>query len=126
MQAKLAKKKDVVVVSLSGKIDVENAEPFRKACIDQLSRQGEKVVFNLNGLSFVGSNGIMPFVRTLDEFKKSTNLELKFCQVGSEFKKIFAASPLAELEIFESVEMAVESFQPQPLQPVSGDEGNSL
>ncbi len=113
MQAKLSKKQDVVVVSLSGKVGVENAEPFRKACINDLAKRGSKVVFNLSDLNFVGSNGIMPFVKTISEFKQITNSELKFCQVGSEFKKIFAASALAEVEIFESEEQALDSFSPE-------------
>ena len=34
----------------------------------------------------------------------------KFCEVGSEFQRIFAASPLHSIETFESEERALESL----------------
>ena len=110
MKAKLAKKNDVMIVSLSGRIDVEFAEPFREACLGKIAKSSDKIVFNMNELSFVGSNGIMPFVRTMMDLAKNEKAKLKFCEVSSEFKKIFAASPLQNIEIFESEDKAVDSF----------------
>ena len=111
MKAKLSKKEDVVIVNLSGRIDVEYTEPFRQACLSDIAQRAEKIIFNLNGLSFVGSNGIMPFVEALNDLAKTKNAKVKFCQVGSEFQKIFAASPLANIEICENEDKAIESLQ---------------
>ena len=110
MRAKMAKKKDVVVVSLSGRIDMEYAEPFRQACLTDIAARGKNIVFNMEDLSFVGSNGITPFVRTIVDLVQSQNSTLKFCGVGAEFKKIFAASPLQNIEVFENEDSAVEAF----------------
>ncbi len=53
----------------------------------------------------------MPFVEALNDLAKSKNAKVKFCQVGSEFQKIFAASPLANIEICENEDKAIESLQ---------------
>ena len=114
MKAKLSKKEDVVIVNLSGRIDMEYTEPFREACLSDIASRSEKIVFNMNELSFVGSNGIMPFVNAIYDLAKEKKGQLRFCGVGSEFQKIFAASPLAGIEICESEDKALESFSRIP------------
>ncbi|NQZ19570.1 MAG: STAS domain-containing protein [Bdellovibrionales bacterium] len=113
MKAKISQKQDVVIVNLSGRIDMEYTEPFREACLNQIAKSSEKIVFNLNGLSFVGSNGIMPFVKAIHELAQEKQGQLRFCEVGSEFQKIFAASALANIEICDSEDKAIESFMPK-------------
>src|SRR5690348_10203650 len=90
MQAKIRKDGDVTVVELEGRLDFETAEPFRETCQDILSNS--KVVFNLAGLNFVGSSGIGAFVNTLREFSVKSPIPPKFCNLKSEFKKVFKAS----------------------------------
>ena len=129
MKAKMSKKQDVVVVSLSGRVEVENAEPFRHACLNAIPTLGKKIVFNMSGLSFVGSNGITPFVRAIVELTEKSDSTLKFCEVGSEFQKIFAASPLHIVETFESEERALASLlrpaePPQTLYPATAVNSN--
>jgi anti-anti-sigma factor len=106
MEAKVLKKNGVTVVNLKGFIDIETAEPFREACRKSLSKS-EKVVFNLEGLNFVGSNGILPFVETLHDLCDQATVQIKFCSVSSEFQKIFKASPLRDVEIFNDEGAAV-------------------
>jgi anti-anti-sigma factor len=100
MEANVMKKNGVTVVNLKGFIDIETAEPFREACRKSLSAKGGKVLFNLEGLNFVGSHGILPFVETLHDLCDQEAIEIKFCSVSSEFQKIFKASPLRDVEIF--------------------------
>lgn len=112
MEAKVLKVKGVTVVNLKGFIDVETAAPFRDACIKTFksasqAAQGNKVVFNLEQLQFVGSNGIIPFVESLHDICDQETIEVKFCRVGSEFKKVFQASPLRDIEIFNDEEGAI-------------------
>jgi len=107
MEAKVLKKNGVTVVNLKGFIDVETAQPFREACLKSLGQTGNKVVFNLEGLNFVGSNGILPFVETLYDLYGQDKVEIKFCKVSSEFQKIFKASPLRDVEIFNDETSAV-------------------
>ncbi len=109
MQAKIRKDGDVTVVELQGKLDFETAEPFRETCQDVLINN--KVVFNLADLSFVGSSGIGNFMNTLKEFAKTNPVPPKFCNVRSEFKKIFSSGEEQGFQIFEDEEAALQSFE---------------
>jgi anti-anti-sigma factor len=111
MQAQLSIKDDVIIVNLSGRINMEYTEPFRDACLKVIPKRSKKIVFNLKELSFVGSNGIMPFVQTLNDLASLSETELRFCQVSSEFKKIFASSALANILILDSEDKAIASLR---------------
>jgi anti-sigma B factor antagonist len=107
VQAKIRKDGDVTVVELEGRLDFETAEPFREKCQNILSNS--KVVFNLSALSFVGSSGIGVFVNTLREFSQSSPVAPKFCNLKSEFKKVFRATD-ESFQIFEDENSALSSF----------------
>ncbi len=111
MKAKLLVKEDVVVVNLSGRIEMEYTDIFREACLNEIGRRGNKIIFNLQELSFVGSNGIMPFVGALTALAEIENKQLRFCGVGAEFKKVFAASPLAAVQILDNLDRAFDSLK---------------
>lgn len=119
MEAKVLKVNGVTVVNLKGFIDVETAAPFRDACIKSFSKNGQKVVFNLEKLQFVGSNGIIPFVESLQDICDQESIEVKFCRVGSEFKKVFQASPLRDVEIFNDEEGAISAFSGKKAEDIS-------
>jgi anti-anti-sigma factor len=116
VQARLKTQDDVVIVYLSGRVDVETAEPFRAACLREF--KGKRIVFDFSGLSFVGSQGILPFLETLQAFQERAPGTFNFSGVGTEFRKVFAATPLTSVSIYESVETAIlvhtspELFQP--------------
>ncbi len=111
MKAELSTAGDVVIVSLSGRINMEYTDIFREACLKEIGGRANKIIFNLQKLSFVGSNGIMPFVGALTDLAQTEKKHLRFCGVGSEFKKVFAASPLAGIQIFETTDGAVASLR---------------
>ncbi len=111
MKAQLEKIEDVVVINLSGRIEMEFTDVFREACLKDFPRRSNKIIFNLKELSFVGSNGIMPFVDALTDLAKTQKAQVRFCQVSSEFKKIFAASPLSSIQIFDQQDQAILSLR---------------
>ena len=108
MQAKIRKDGDVTVIELKGRLDFETAEPFRETCEEILSNS--KVVFNMSGLSFVGSSGIGSFVSTLREFSRRAPVAPRFCNVKSEFKKVFKSTDEEAFRIFDSEQLALQSF----------------
>jgi anti-anti-sigma factor len=108
MQASVNREGDVVVVQLSGRVDVETAEPFREACLKKLA--GQKVVFDFQRLGFVGSSGILPFLETMQRFVEAHPENLKFSNVGSEFRKVFAATPLNIVKVYETSQAAALSY----------------
>ncbi len=111
MKAELSLQDDVMIVNLSGRINMEYTEVFREACLKQIGTRSNKIIFNLKELSFVGSNGIMPFVGALTTLAQGQNKQIRFCGVGSEFKKIFAASPLATIQILDDTDKAILSLR---------------
>ncbi len=108
MQAQMAVVGDCVVVHLGGRLDVETAVPFRRALLTQLA--DKKVVFSFKTLSFVGSSGILPFLETMQEFMQMNPNGIRFCYVGSEFKKILSATALGTISIYENEVQAAASF----------------
>ena len=111
MKAKISNLGDVVIVNLSGRIDMEYSQLFREACLDDIARRADKIIFNLKGLSFVGSNGITPFVEALSDLASQDRKKIHFCQVSSEFQRIFAASTLSHLQIFNDQDHALASIR---------------
>ena len=111
MKAELSVKKDVVIVNLSGRIDLEYSNHFREACFKDIGKRFDKIIFNLEELSFVGSNGIMPFVGTLKDLSGMAQKRLRLCGVGSEFRKIFSVSPISGIQIFETTDSAIVSLR---------------
>ena len=108
MQARIKEDNDILIVDLIGRIDIEATVGFEQACHHLANR---KVVFNCQDLSFVGSNGIKPFLEAMTDLVENKAAQLKFCSVGSEFKKIFAASRVSHVEIFDDVHCAVDAFR---------------
>lgn len=110
MLAKIKSKGPVTVVELDGHIDFETAKPFREKCtvIIEKAKASPKILFNMQGLKFVGSSGISSFIQTLKELNIHRP---KFCGVGSEFKKLFKIySPDETFEIFLNEDEAIKSF----------------
>lgn len=108
MQARVSNEGEVVVVHLLGRIDMESADGFRKVCLEKFTQS--RVVFNFQSLSFVGSSGIIPFLETMQAFKSANTRGFKFSNVGTEFRRLFAATPLHDILIFENFQLASRSF----------------
>lgn len=108
MQAFVNREGDVVVVELSGRVDVETAGPFREIILRKFS--GQKLVFDFQKLGFVGSSGILPFLETLQRFSEANPEKLKFSSVGVEFRRVFAATPLNTVKVYETSDLAMHSY----------------
>ena len=115
MQAEFEMVDGIMVIHLKGRLSYEWAGVFRLSCRQQLMRrQCAKIVFNLSQLSFVGSSGINEFLATITELSSKDSSQIKFCGVATEFQRIFQASPLKDIEIYENDKKARLSFQMNP------------
>lgn len=108
MKAMIRQEGEVFVIHLKGKIEFDSTEPFRDTVLSHLKSQ--KVVFNLESLNFVGSNGITSFIETMVELCNSQGSSVHFCNLSSEFQRIFEASPIRSLKVFENEFVAKSSF----------------
>ena len=111
MEAKIQKEGDVTIVHLRGRLDFESSEPFRKTCLQDLTQ--EKVIFNLNELSFVGSSGVTDFVDTIVSLSEKNDFGVKCYGVSSEFKKIFETRSDKGVEIYDDEMTARKAFEDQ-------------
>lgn len=116
MEAWIEKTGDVVVVHLRGRVDYETVTPFRNHCAKHLVK--EKVVFNLAQLSFVGSIGLTDFLETVTQLSSSAPFGIKFAAVSNEFRRLFEASEIQKLEIYENTERALMAFQGLAVSPM--------
>ncbi len=109
MRAEITKNGEITIVSLEGQISFDTITPFRDHCMTKL--KGAKVVFDLGQLNFVGSIGITSFFEIIKDVVEMKTLEPKFCNVKSEFHKLFTAWFSNNVEIYEQKEHAIYAFQ---------------
>lgn len=110
LRASLLNQGEITVIALEGKLDFENQDILRENIIT-LSRQGKKVVVDMEGLSFVGSSGITHFIRSLYELQEKGLKVPHLCNVRSEFRKIITAYDInKEFSIHENREAALGGF----------------
>lgn len=109
----------ITIVHLGGRLDVESAAMFRDACLSSTSALlNQKVVFDFSQLSFVGSTGILTFLEAIQKFSNINVEGCKFSSVGSEFRKVFAATPLQTIGIYENSELAVLAYNSPEAAPL--------
>jgi len=102
--------KTMILVHLRGRVDLETIEPFVN-CLNQL--KDYEVIFNMQALSFVGSNGISSFVDSIRNLARTSTKAVKFCGVGTEFRRIFMATLAQDIEIYEDIHRAQMAFRPR-------------
>jgi hypothetical protein len=72
--------------------------------------KGEKVIFDLAQLNFVGSTGMTSFFEIIKDLVELKVLDLKFCSVKTEFQRLLQAWFADHVEIYELKEHAVHAF----------------
>ena len=107
MQAHLRRHGDVMVISISGALSIEETQPFREACLREFL--GKKIVFNMAGANFVGSTGIQAFLETLRAMGEAEH-GVHVVGVKSEFRRIISSLEAQKIEIFEDETTAVKEW----------------
>lgn len=64
----------------------------------------------MRALSFVGSSGLTNFVDVIREFRGKAVHPVKFCGLNQEFRRLFWASEMQDLEIYGDAVLAHSSF----------------
>lgn len=108
MEAKVQLKSGVVVVDLSGRVDIEKAMIFKEAIKGQLTNR--KIVFNMEKLSFVGSTGIQSLFQAFREIHQENFCQMKIAGMKPDFRRVWHLNPSVELEIFENIDVALSSY----------------
>ena len=107
MEARLRKDGDITIIHIFGHLTYEEVDRFNAVCNQLLD---EKVVFNFDGLSFVGSSGITSFFSAIENLAKRSSVRPKVCCMGLEFKKCINNLVGNSFDYFETEFLALKSF----------------
>jgi len=108
MQLKMVLDGEITIISLSGRIDIDKTQSFKKACLENFS--DKKLIFCMKNLSFVGSTGIQSFFGVLNELKTSNKVDVKISGLNSDFRRLLTFSECSQLDVHEDIEGALQSF----------------
>jgi len=101
---------DIVVLDISGEIDLYNAPEIKDTINQLIEDQKYNVIINLEKVSYIDSSGIGALISSLSSLKKYQG-GLKIINVYASVRKVFELTKLTSfLEIFDSESDAVSSF----------------
>ena len=75
-------------ISLSGDIDLGNAETFYQTVMDAYTKAPANVIFDCKELNFIDSTTLGTFVKILKSLK-ADGKNMKICNLQSKIKKLF-------------------------------------
>lgn len=101
---------DIVVLDISGEIDLYNAPEIKDTINQLIEDQKYNVIINLEKVSYIDSSGIGALISSLSSLKKYQG-GLKIINVYVSVRKVFELTKLTSFfEIFDSESDAVSSF----------------
>lgn len=102
MFAQVENAEKYTIIKISGRLDIDKTPLFKIACMKQF--QGQKIIFSLSNLSFVGSTGIQTFFQAIKEIQ--TKNQCKIVGLSSDFKRVSHLPELQGLEFHETLAQA--------------------
>ncbi len=103
-------KDDIVVLDITGEIDLYNAPEIKDIINKLIEEKKYNVIINLEKVSYIDSSGIGALISSLSNLKKYQG-GLKIINVYASVRKVFELTKLTSFfEIFDSEEDAVASF----------------
>ncbi len=101
---------DVVVLDISGEIDLYNAPEIKDIINKLIEEKRYNVIINLEKVSYIDSSGIGALISSLSNLKKYQG-GLKIINVYASVRKVFELTKLTSFfEIYDSEEDALETF----------------
>jgi anti-sigma B factor antagonist len=112
MEINKKKVNNVVVIYLSGRLDVHLSAEIEKEINNVIQNEpGSHLLLNLKEVEYMSSSGLRIFVSTMRILKES-NRKLKLCNMNNAVKKIFEVVELMDMfDIFDNENDALASFQ---------------
>lgn len=108
MQIQTGKEKNVVVVSVKGKIDAVTAPDFEKALANLIAQGENNFLLELGGLEYISSAGLRGILATAKQLKPKGG-NIAFSGLRGPVKDVFAISGFGTIfKIFETKEDALK------------------
>lgn len=110
MQVKEKSVGEVVVLELSGEIDINTSPEVRKAFDQLIKDQKKKILLNFAEVAYIDSSGLATLVEMLQRLKRIGGV-LRLCNLSEKVKGLFEITKLEKLfSIFSSEEEAIRDF----------------
>ena len=111
MELKTRKEGNVIVIYLTGRLDVHLSADVELGINKIIKDEPEcHLLLNLDDVEYMSSSGLRIFVSTM-RILKDNKKKLKLCNINSAVKKIFEVVELMEMfDIYESEQSALEAF----------------
>jgi anti-anti-sigma factor len=111
MELKTKKIKNLVIVYLTGKLDIHFSEEIEKELFRLINEESaSNLLLNLKNVEYMSSSGIRIFVSTMRTLRESKR-KLYLCEMSSAVMKIFEIVELLSMfEIFETEEEALKAL----------------
>lgn len=112
MDLKTKRADNVIVVYLSGRLDVHLSAEIEKEINKIIQNEpNSHLLMNLNDVEYMSSSGLRIFVSTMRILKEQKRM-LKLCNMNNAVKKIFEVVELMDMfDIYENEDDAVKSFK---------------
>ena len=103
MEIETKEQDGIVVLSINGEIDLYNA-PELKEAVQKLSEQNKnKIIVNLDRVSYVDSSGIGALISSFSNLKKQGG-SLRICNVAGSVRKVFELTKLTSFFEIDNTE----------------------
>ncbi|MBN1500225.1 MAG: STAS domain-containing protein [Spirochaetes bacterium] len=112
MELKTKKLDNIVVINLSGRLDVHLSSDIEKGINEIIKSDPEShLLLNLEEVEYMSSSGLRIFVSTM-RLLKDNDRKLKLCCINNAVKKIFEVVELMDMfDIYENENDALKSFK---------------
>ena len=110
MEIKVEKVNDIVLVAVAGELNMDNSNRLREAFKKLLKESNDKILLDLEKLSFMDSSGIATIIELFQDLKK-VNGRMCLCCVNKKIIGVFEITKVHKLfSIFDSRDAALTIF----------------
>ena len=95
----------IVILSINGEIDLYNAPELKEAIQKLVDEKKNKIIVNLDRVSYVDSSGIGALISSFSNLKKQEG-SLRICNVSGSVRKVFELTKLTTFFDIDDTEAA--------------------
>jgi anti-sigma B factor antagonist len=110
MQIKKKKIDKIIILELSGEIDINTSPEVRKSFNQLIKEEEKKILLNFTRITYIDSSGLATLVEMLQRMKRYQGL-LRLSNLSEKVKNLFEITKLDKLfNIFSTQEEALKDF----------------
>jgi anti-anti-sigma regulatory factor len=117
MRASVTRISDVILISLSGRIEVEKTKELKKVLMRDY--KSAKMVFCLKEITFVGSYGMTIFCQILQDLTKENLCTIKISGATRDLQFLMDSFEII-FSKFATIDQAVQAFMSEAVQNFPG------